>query len=89
MSENTFLLISTPTALNAFVTCIIDPTKPSLFAFFMLAFIFLYKFSIKSGTDIITVGFVSNKFGTICFKPWHTAIEHPHAIGSKKPIVDS
>ena len=55
----------------------------------MLAFIFLYKFSIKSGTEIITVGFVSNKFGTICFKPWHTAIEHPHAIGSKKPIVDS
>ena len=27
--------------------------------------------------------------GTIYFNPWHTAIEHPLAIGSKKPIDDS
>ena len=57
--------------------------------FLILALIFLYKFSTSNGTVNNAVGFVSCKFGTIYFSPWHTAIDVPVAIGNKNPIVDS
>jgi len=44
---------------------------------------------INSGTANIAVGFASCKFGTIYLKPSHIAIDAPHAIGSKNPMVDS
>ena len=55
----------------------------------MFAFIFLYKFSTNNGTVNNAVGFVSCKFGTIYFSPWHTATDPPIANGNKNPIVDS
>ena len=55
----------------------------------MFSFIFLYKFSINNGTASIAVGFVSFKFGTMCFSPSHIAIDAPTDIGIRNPILDS
>ena len=89
ISLKTFLFISIFTFFKRFVICIIEFTIPSFLLFLIVSFIFLYRLSISNGTASIAVGFDSCKFGTIYLSPSHTATEHPHANGSKKPIVDS
>ena len=89
ISLNTFFLISTPTTFSAFVRCIIEFTRFSFLLFWIFALIFLYRFSINSGTVNKEVGFVSCKLETIYFSPWQTEIEAPTANGNKNPIVDS
>ena len=89
ISLKTFLFISIFTFFKRFVICIIEFTIPSFLLFLIVSFIYLYRLPISNGTASIAVGFDSCKFGTIYLSPSHTATEHPHANGSKKPIVDS
>jgi len=81
--------MSIPTPFSAFVTCIIEFTRPAFPLFSIVWLIFLYKFSTSNGTASIAVGFASCISGTIYLNPPQTVTEEPFANGSNAPIEDS